>query len=247
MDVFPFEASLPLCSGLNYQPRPIPQTYTAFGSDLEGPNVAFYQSEQAPRFVLYVMGTNAFSIDSRYHLWDEPAVKRILQERYIPRLVFTNTEGAITEAIPSPTPVLLLERRTNQVVMRVETLETTTEKSGHQFDIPQQEGELYAYVRVRKTLLGRLASWLYRGGLVFARFDLDQGNQREFRVIASNLETGVLVNHFSDQKQADSVADYFCHNSQGNPKCRRVGIYFQQSWEYEASFEVTYFRVVPSN
>src|SRR5262249_47560563 len=97
IDVFPFEATLPLGRGMNFQPRPVPQTYCAMGRELESRNVAYLQSERAPRFIFYVAGEKGFSPDGRYPLWEEPAVKRVLRQRYKPQLFFYNTQGARPE------------------------------------------------------------------------------------------------------------------------------------------------------
>jgi hypothetical protein len=66
IDVFPFEATLPLGRGMNFQPRPIPQTYVAMGKDLESRNASYLQSERAPRFLFYLLGRQ--SVQSRWAL-----------------------------------------------------------------------------------------------------------------------------------------------------------------------------------
>ena len=122
-----------------------------------------------------------------------------------------------------------------------------SQKAGSQFDLPVLDGQLYARIHIRKTLLGRLVGWLYRGGLVRVRFDLEDGSHREFRVIPGNLETGVLVNYFCRWDQAESMMNYLCRGSQGNLRCRALGFYFERWWEYHSAFDITYFRQEPTN
>ena len=236
VDVFPHEYTLALGSGLDFQSRPVPQSYIVMDAALEARNLAFFQSDQAPRFVLYSLGEKGVSPDNRYPLWDEPEVKRLLQEDYALRLVFTNLQGGQ----PRPTPTLLLER--NRVTApRLQTTSTVSvAEAGREFTLPDQDGELYARIRIRKTLLGELVSFFYRGAPVTVRFYLQNGTERDYRAIPSDLERGVLVNYFAAADDAQAAINYFCHQSRGNPKCVKLRFDFEHPWEFERAIEVRY-------
>jgi hypothetical protein len=244
VDVFPFEATLPLGRGMNFQPRPVPQTYVAMGKELEERNLAHYESEQAPRFIFCVLGDKAFSPDGRYPLWEEPAVKRELQVRYLFRGVFNNLQGAQSETEPKISSILVLERKVATAKPREEIVATKMERAGEEFVLPVERGELYAKIKIKKTLLGRLVSFLYRGARVDARFRLADGPEKKGRIIPANLETGVLVNFFVDGSDPEKMKNYLCSHSQGNPKCLKLRIDYRHAWEYQSQFEVTYFRQV---
>jgi hypothetical protein len=79
---------------------------------------------------------------------------------------------------------------------------------------------------------------------VDARFRLSDGSEKKGRIIPANLETGVLVNYFADASDPDKMKNYLCSHSQGNPKCVKLRIDYQHTWEYQGQFEVTYFREV---
>jgi hypothetical protein len=113
-----------------------------------------------------------------------------------------------------------------------------------EFSLPEQEGELYARIRFKKTLLGRLVSFLYRGAPVDARFRLADGTEQTGRLIPANLEAGVLVNFFSETRDPERIKNYFLAHSQGNPRCTKLRIDYRNSWEYQKQFELTYFREV---
>ena len=114
-------------------------------------------------------------------------------------------------------------------------------QAGREFALPEQEGELYASIRIRKTLLGKLVSFVYRGAPVRVQFYLEDGTAREYRAIPSNLERGVLVNYFAAADDAQAAINYFCHQSRGNPKCLRLRFDFEHPWEFEREIEVRYF------
>jgi hypothetical protein len=244
-DVFPYEATLTLASGLNCQPRPVPQSYAAMGRVLEARNLAFYQGASAPRYVFYVTGEKAVSIDDRYHLWDEPALKRLLQQNYALRSVFTNLQGALPETSPALSPILLLERKPAAIPSRPTPLGAGLQKAGRAFTWPAQEGEVYAEIKIKKTVLGRVASFLYRGAPVRARLLLEDGRERVFRAIPANLESGVLVNYFADGDKPEAMRHYLVDASRGNPRCRQITIEFDQGWQYQRDFDVAFFQVAP--
>ncbi len=242
IDIFPFEATLALGRGMNFQPRPVPQTYVAMGKELESRNAGYYQSDRAPRFIFYVLGDKGFSPDGRYPLWEEPAVKRVLQRRYTARGVFSNLQGAQSETEPKISPILVMERNAAVPKREEEIVTTKTERAGEEFALPEQEQELYARIEIKKTLLGRLVSFLYRGARVDAQFKLADGTQKRGRIIAANLESGVLVNFFADGADPERLKNYLCSCSRGNPKCTKLRIDYKHRWEYKKEFKVTYFH-----
>jgi len=232
---------------MNFQPRPVPQTYVAMGKDLEGRNVAYMRSEQAPRYIFYVSGNKGFSPDGRYPLWEEPAVKRVLRERYKPHSVFNSTQGAQPEMEPGVAAVFIFERNSAASQQKEETVATKTERAGVEFTLPEQEGELYARIKFKKTILGRLVSFLYRGAPVDARFRLADGSEVTGRIVTANLETGVLVNFYCDFLDPRKMKNYFISHSKGNPKCIKLRIDYRHPWEYQKQFELTYFREVEAD
>ncbi|HWX19838.1 MAG TPA: hypothetical protein VN578_08020 [Candidatus Binatia bacterium] len=253
VDVFPSETTLALGSGLNYQPRPVPQSYAAIHPQLQARDLAFLESDEAPRFILQVLGEKAASPDGRYTPWDEPAVLRLLRRQYILRLGFTNLQSAAPETPPKMSPILLLEREPREELRGLTELKevkggdgrmtpSVNEQAGSEFVLPEHEGELYARIKMKKTLLGRLVTFLYRGAPVHARFRLENGTTKEARVIPANLESGVLVNYFAEVTDSESARNYLFHQSRGNPRCVALQFDFDHSWEYRREFEVTYFH-----
>jgi hypothetical protein len=241
VDVFPIEIGMVIGSGLKYQPRPIPQTYTAFGPDLEAANVSFYESAEAPRFVLYSLGHPARSIDTRYFMWEEPILKRLLRRQYRPVLVFTNEQGPFSET-NRESPTILLERVTNAPPVQIDPGLTEFQRTRTMFAVPKADEEVYARIKLQKSLFGSLAGALYRGGEITLRMELEDGTVKEYRVVAGNLETGVLVNFFAQPESVESMLNYLSRDSSGNPRCVRIGLFPEHSWEYKKNFEVSYFR-----
>jgi len=78
VDVFPWNIQLLLENKLNYLPRPVIQSYTAYTPYLEDLNFNHYNSIKGPEFVLF----DYASIDERYPLYDESKVHLSLIKNY---------------------------------------------------------------------------------------------------------------------------------------------------------------------
>jgi hypothetical protein len=78
VDIFPWNIRLLIENNLNYKPRPVIQSYSSYTKYLEELNFNFYNSEKAPKYVIY----DYESIDNRYPLFDEPKVNYLLTKKY---------------------------------------------------------------------------------------------------------------------------------------------------------------------
>jgi hypothetical protein len=81
VDIYPWTSQLIFENKLNFLPRPVFQSYTAYTKELEEMNFNHYNSkEKSPEFVLY----EYIAIDQRYPLFDEPKVNLCLLKNYTP-------------------------------------------------------------------------------------------------------------------------------------------------------------------
>lgn len=81
VDVMPWESSLAVLNGLNYQARPVPQSYSVYTPLLDDLNARFLASTNAPALILYACA-QAMTIDGRPAAWDESLTKMALMENY---------------------------------------------------------------------------------------------------------------------------------------------------------------------
>ena len=243
VDIFPFESALVIASGCNYRPRPMVQSYWGFGR-FEDAELSFFHVERAPQYILYALGPQAASVDGRYHLLDEPALKRLIQADYRRVLLFTNILGGTgrESASGKPGPVLLLERSPARNERAEVPLETTTVLAGTSFPLPQYEGELYARIKIKKTIMGRILSTVLRGTKVQATFQLEDGTSRQLSVIPRALQNGVLVNRFAREEAPEDSLAYLTNSSDAMPKCVRLAFHYRRGWEYQRQIEISYFR-----
>lgn len=78
VDIMPWEIAQIYYSELNYNPRPVVQSYSAYDEYLDNKNYEKYISESAPEYIIYAN----FSIDGRYPFWDESKTKRAILTHY---------------------------------------------------------------------------------------------------------------------------------------------------------------------
>lgn len=79
IDVINFDQYYALREHLNYRPRPVFQSYSAYTPALLKQNLGFYQSSRAPQFVF----ARLQSVDSRYPAQDDSLLLEELPRRYL--------------------------------------------------------------------------------------------------------------------------------------------------------------------
>lgn len=105
VDVYPWDIMMLLENDLNYAPRPIIQSYSAYTKELENLNFDFYNSKDAPKYIIYDYET----IDNRYPLFDESKVNLAIQLNYHPveKFKFSNKELILFEQNSNFKPIKL--------------------------------------------------------------------------------------------------------------------------------------------
>ena len=78
IDFLPFENLHAFFNQLNYSPRPIPQGYQAYTSNLDSLNASFFSGNSAPEFVMFSVG----SVLTRHPFWDELQTKFAIRNNY---------------------------------------------------------------------------------------------------------------------------------------------------------------------
>lgn len=80
VDVLPYDIAVTEAYGLQWHPRPVFQSYSAYTEYLDSLDAKYFLSASSPEYILYALG----AIDSRYGIFDEPATFRTLLLKYEP-------------------------------------------------------------------------------------------------------------------------------------------------------------------
>ncbi|MBP8157725.1 MAG: hypothetical protein KAX93_05045 [Flavobacterium sp.] len=205
IDIYPWNTQLLLENNLNFTPRPIFQSYTVYTPELEEKNFEHYNSDKAPRFMLYDFG----SIDDRYPLFDEPKLNLLLTSNYTCKdtLVLNNRLN------------LLLEKTKDKKIKLVQTKEYAM-----YMDSPliPKEG-VYYKVFLYRNVLGDFVSLVNHAPEISLAVVTNDGNSRHYKTSKGLLESGLFGTQHITTTQ--DFKDYMV--KQYNEQRKIVAYYFK--------------------
>ncbi|MEC4820001.1 MAG: hypothetical protein SAK29_43035, partial [Scytonema sp. PMC 1069.18] len=191
VDIVPWEISLVEANRLNWKPRPIFQSYSAYTSFLDQKNSQSLL--QQPRdYIIYQFA----AIDNRHPFFDEPETFYNIFCNYrlsseLPNFVST----------PKMTDFMLLEKR--PVNICASTL--VSQKFSLPWDttrfISLNNGFLVrAAIKIEYSLVGKIYKTLFRSPPVM--MDVTYADNRIFlyRIIPENAENGIILSHLPSNK-----------------------------------------------
>jgi hypothetical protein len=202
VDVLGYEISYVYFNGLNYNPRPVIQSYSAYHEKLIDLNYEKYRGNSAPDYVLYHFGT----IDDRHPFWDEPRIYLALLARYsivdtIPQTEYTNS-------------MILFKRDTVDRSLEERVLLDTIIQFGQPFSIPDTEKVLYLRMCVEYSLLGKIRRVLYQPSLPYMKLNYADGDTSYHRAIIPIFRAGVPIN--KKVLTIDDAYDFFAFDGKNN-------------------------------
>ena len=181
IDAYPWNTQLLFENKLNYVPRPVFQSYTAYTPYLENLNVEFYRSVKAPKYVMYEFD----AIDGRYPLFDESKLNLMLLKNYT----------CIDTFSFAGRPVVILEKnkiRTQINLVKIKEYEIDT----NNIIIPGKDK--YYELFMSNTFYGKCVAVLNHSPELQLEIITKDGNQRRYRTSKKLLETGIfLTRHFN--------------------------------------------------
>ncbi len=193
VDVYPWNAFMLFENKLNYLPRPIPQSYTAYTPGLEQKNFEHYNSaDQAPQFVLY----DYTSIDERYPLFDESKVNLALHKNYLLAEQF-DFEGR---------KLLLLQKKPDFRPIRLTKIGEYETRLGKRLTV--KEG-IYYEVDIPHSLTGKLQGVISHAPEIQLKIKVKGRNVNNYRSSRLLLKTGFFSEDFVGS--TPEAAQFFSH------------------------------------
>ena len=191
-DVYPWDYSYIAANKLNWQPRPVLQSYASYTRDLDDLNSSHFRSSKAPEFLIWelqkithdIHGGNLESIDGRYLLNDEPDALISMISFYHP---VARQEGIF--------PAIILKKR-NLPLQRKETWIGQSKTTWNQWiDVPDEQLDLIrASVDMKTNLLGRVKSFFYKNEAFYVYYLMESGEVRMYRMVPKNAAYGLWIN-----------------------------------------------------
>jgi hypothetical protein len=180
VDIIPHNVDLIYFNRLNYNPRPVFQSYAAFSDQLVNLNRKKYESPSAPDFVIF----SNEALDNRYGFFDDTGAKIALLENYAvaKKFEFKGNE------------YLLFEKSANRKTVRFGEPANETLNFSQNYALPDPNKTYLCQIDLDYSALGNLSKFLYQPLNLKIVFALDDGREREFRAVVPILKSGVVIN-----------------------------------------------------
>ena len=225
VDVMPWEISTVYFNDLNYDPRPVVQSYTTYDNWLDERNYEKYISETAPEFILFTMG----DIDRRHPDFTEPRTRRALLTHY--------------EIVQRTPDFLLLQRRAQPLDIDETPGPAGTARLGEYIELPSSDSLQFITADIEYTLPGRLARFFYQPRLLWVTVEFEDGETRRFRAIKTMVNDQALVDPFFET--LDDAETYL--GSLGSDSRRVKRIRFEtdspRAFQPEFRYQITQYDV----
>lgn len=227
-DIYSWGQSSLLAAGLEWDPRPIFQSYSAYTPVLEEENKHHLIGAEAPKNIFFALQT----IDYRLPSLEDGASWPLLLANYQFKGFYENGN------------VALLERRVNPLPIKTSLILSSSFKTNTLIKLPQNLPIAWAEITIHPNLLGRVAGALFKPPLLMIRYVFPNGQAQEFRYIAGMGETGFVLsplvtstNDFIQLTMPDSE-NYFL-NRRPSYVSIVVGRYSRFFWSSHFSFKVS--------
>jgi hypothetical protein len=186
VDVFPWEISVMAINPLNWVPRPILQSYSAYTPALDALDQANYRLQQRD-YILY----HYDRIDTRHPFFDEPHTFFELLCRY------GSAEPEVS-FLPLPTlpHAFLLKPRLASACSTSTRLSLASIAWEEVRVLPVQPGKLTrVYLNIEYSLLGKLTKILFRIPAVWINVTYEDGTSEKLHILQETAQDGLLLSH----------------------------------------------------
>jgi hypothetical protein len=192
VDLLSYIQGVLFANELNWSPRPVFQSYSAYTPYLLRANAEYFRSSKAPDFVVLAL----MPLNGHLPTLEDGAALLAILERYEPLLEETLNPG------PRPVHCLLLGRIQEPRVPQPGVTTTRMIRYAEELKLPTSDELTVLSVKFRPTLGGRLLGYLYRSPPVWIALTTSDGSKLKYRFVPSMGETPWLISPLSTETRA---------------------------------------------
>lgn len=231
IDIFSPLQSVVMFNDLNYHPRPVFQGYQACSPRLAALNGTFYDSPQAPRYVLRLPVISA--IDGRFPMAEDAEALKALFRNYRPVL----WEDYL----------LLLERKDNVSSTEREVPVNSVAGSAHvnawiTLEDPGTNWQLLS-LRLKPSVAGRVREFLFQPPMPKIEIRHSDGTVAIWRINIGSIESGFIINPVFDP--IETVGAWPGASATKRVEAIRVTVAQGQDWVLQPEFGYSVETVLP--
>ncbi len=229
IDIVPHQISHLFFSRLNYNPRPVIQSYQANSDWLMKKNGDKYLSKTSPEFVLF--RTDGFREQNPF--WVETDLSEALLRNY---------QLTDTTIIQKDTFYLFKKNKTvkNLTINELAKIEF---KLNEDIQIPKSPNPIRFSANIHYSLKGKLARLIFQPPYLYCSVTYENGKQENFRVIDKILKGGIFINQkITTQAEA---SNFFLNKGVDNQRVTKIRFWAKYTSGFENSFEGEFKEIAP--
>jgi hypothetical protein len=231
IDIFPPIQSFLLFNDLNYHPRPVFQGYQACSPELAGWNGAFYDSPDAPTYVLRLPVLSA--IDGRFPMSEDAEVLKALYRNYRP-VLWDRDILVLKKVSDTPPRNQDAEGRAREGVGKVGVW--------IELEDPGADWQLLS-LHLQPSLGGKLRSLIFQPPMPMIEIRHNDGTVETWRINIGSIESGFIINPVFEP--VDSVEAWPGASTTRRVEAIRVTVAQGQDWVLQPTFGYTVEMVPP--
>jgi hypothetical protein len=174
-DIYPFDQAFLIASGFDWEPRPIPQSYSAYTPSLLQQNSEHLTGSRAPKHILFSVSP----IDLRLPSLDDSSSWPTLLTSYR----FERFDHGFA----------VLARQPLASSPRIDKVAEIEADFGHAVELPPDVDLLWAKIDLVPSFKGRAKGFFYKLSPITLRLNFKSGDTREFRYIPGIGAEGFLL------------------------------------------------------
>ena len=179
-----------LTNNLNYRPRPVIQSYSAYTPYLQDLNLSFFRSENRPAYILFSLET----IDGRFPMLDDAAALPYILKNY--ELIWQDEFILLLKSRQQKTQDLHLKKINEQVIT-----------FGEHINLSKWEhSAVLMRVDIKPTIAGRIMRFFFRPQVLYLHTSMP-GRTKDFRFVPGMASRGFILNPLL-QNNSDVVRMY---------------------------------------
>lgn len=224
VDIIPWDLVLVPANNLNWKPRPIFQSYSAYTSHLDNLNYESFVNN--PRdFLLYSFKT----IDGRHPFFDEPKTFSFVNCNYHPKLVLGSEKLSIflLEKLSKTTCLFDKEEQNIKIKWNQEQL----------LDNMTTDNLIEGKIKIKNTLLGKIYKIVFRLPPVTIKVKYLDNFEAEYRIIPENADNGVILSHLP---RNDQEALSFFSNIDSQYQVKSFSFHNLNNLLYQSDIEIQF-------
>ena len=221
IDIVPHQISYLFFSRLNYNPRPVIQSYQANSAWLMKKNGEKYLSKTAPQFVLFRL--DGFREQNPF--WVETDLTEALLRHYY----LTDTTFIRKDTF------YLFQKNKMVKNLAIKELQKINFKLNEEISIPNSASPIRFSANINYSLKGKLARLFFQPPYLYCLVTYQNGKQQNFRVIDKILNGGIFINQkITTQAEA---SNFFRNKGVDNQGVTKIRFWSKYSSGFEKSFE----------